>query len=1595
MPTNAIRASRRRCAARSVSACLALAASTAMVGTAGGAAYTWTGKGPDANWDDFANWTPATGAPSAPADTATFSGTVTANLPNLDADESIGELIFSTVTGGWTLNDTSGTTTLTLNAVGGIGIDASAQTSGTTTINANLAVGANQAWKIGGGTLLINGLVSSAGANAQYNILTIANGAGGTTVLTANDSYNGYLVVNSGTLQLSGNGQLQQMGSGGGSAQAGLTLNGGTFRVDNTATAISNRLNAGAPASTVTFDGGNMVYVGNAATVVNDGLGDATLAGSVTSMLTVSSTNGAALTLNSLSRSLSGPTLFVNGNNLGLAGGGQVVLTAPPQGVGTTTATNVDTSAKDLSIVPFLVGEVSTGATGAPGASGAGGSSFGTPNTFVALTGAKSLRPLNPIDEFTNDAIVTGNNIYVSTGATASTSTSINSLVINGGNLTIADGQTLNNASGALLFVTNNSISPTVGSSNPGTLDFGGQEGIVSVNTGKIGTIATPISGNNALTVTGNGGTLLLSGISPNFSGAAYINNNTLQFGNGTAGGDGAFTNPGSSIVFSNSGLSALAINNAGAVTMNAAIQYPANGVYAFAYVVGPGALTLNGPLVMNSGPGAPFLFLHGGAGGGPVTINSDITQVGATNQGGSYFYVGTNGGVTFNGNNSSQGTYIYEEGIPTAVVYGGITTPTVGGAIPNIVVTLSSAGQIGNGFTNGVPNPGSPSYFMVVSNINRARTNVLPPPTVFNQNGPINASGGTSAYTTSDGYYAGATIWNVNAPLAVNGNFRTGVGSHLNGANQPAFGILNIAPGQVLDIAPQATNSQTGYFVNGWGLNKDGSYGYIRTGAGAAINADGNESTTYQGYNAHGLLDLTNLNSDGSVGAGSTLNTYFQMLLNGGGSFGGQTSVTDIYPGSTINLYSFGSDPGAYAAQPAILPANGSVVGANGVFTNPSLNLAFNVATGAALGDTAVLNVMGGTVNNANAIDAAHTYPAGLSLYGTQFNDNNNVTAVPTGILNVSNGGAVRTNLIRAETVTFNNALPGNAANFVNFGGFNNGAGELDFNGSGSQGNFIDYGVAGTYVYSGGAKIGTSINNTAFPSNSVTIPQGLMAAPGNGVSGISFNGGAGGIGSGYSAAPIVVVSDSTGFDATAYAVVDTNSADATYGQITRIVVTNPGFNMTGATLKFIGGGGTAPATSAYAVNYTSSTSGFQASGGLIKLDSGTLTLDGTYAGDSTSSAAAPTPTAPSNAISSYTSTGAAALVGQGTMPAVGAGNAGANIRNNTSSYAGPTVIEAGTLALVTSTSPSVAGNTYPATNNNIPYSASIIVGDTSANGGAVLSVAGIGGTGGFQLGPNQVLAGFGKVMGSNSVGVTIGAATTGNNFGGGNGSNGLPAIGSTGGGSIIAPGVSAAMNTLQGNATTTATGALTLTSGATGSPMTTTFGSGGTYYWKLNTSTGGAGATGTPGSPTANGANVNGAAWDAVVLDTLAVSATPSNPFTIQAVPIQSGSGTAVAIGGSNKQSYSWVIARANDGSINAANLLANFALNASAMPAPAYSYGYSLSTQMDPTIPADSDLIVNYAPTPEPTALALLAPAAGAMLLRRRRLARVALHA
>lgn len=1509
-----------------------------------------------------------------------------------------------------------------LNAASSITVNSGATLNYNQTATASVPIQDNGSLTVSGGTLTFagNGTIADNGSittNATVNFGTSISGGGsitlngGTDTFTASNSFSGTMAIDAGTVQVSGAGTLSSIGT--------ITIdNGASLLINNTTAAggnVNNRINNG---STINSFGGTLVYAGSDATSSNGGVSTLNLYGSVITTATVNANgNPASFEFNNLQRNngtgsnTGGGVLFVNGTNLGSAAGAQIFVSQGTQVVGTSPGSATDKgsgSALNQQIVPYVVGESGT-------ASGAGGTATGTPNTFVTTYSTSDsngntvygLRPLNPTDEFASSINNTtvGDNIYLTTSQSAAltANNSINSLVINGSGspaLTIPDGITLNNASGAILFVTNGTIKP---SSSTGTLDFGGNEAIITLNNGVTGTVSTPITGGNALTVNGMGpetttgipntsGTLALTATSA-FSGNVYVNDAMLQLGNGTSGSsDGVLPN-----------VAGYFINNG--ATLNFDDVNPQ---------------TITAPITeLQSTPGAngSATLLISGPGG--VTFSNTITR---QNSGFAYIESQNIGPVTFSGSFNIGNMRFYPSG---ANVSGALV-----GSYSNQETWTVTNGSIGTS--------GQAAGTLYWSNNNFA-TAVTPSPVTMD----VTNSGSIYANSLYLGYNGG--------PLTVNINGQVTLTASLFGAYNPSVANNNSTIYQTLNVGAGGNITA----LNAYMAYSSGQYQYIGVNNGGQINIINNSSPNsvnfYAANTGDTVMELGTLNGSPSntgtvnLGANSAGSATQNIIFNGGTPVvSTESSVLNIFAGGNLNI---GNQSG----------------GSYGSTGNPGLN------AGYAKGQTFTLNIYGGTLSNmiGNApvyVDtgiANSAAGAGFMAYSVVNLDsdaNGTVGKMVTGYLRALPNPAVNTSGVVTQV--------GSISAFLNFNG-----GELEFNnvnlttgstsGGATQGSFPNNGyVGGIFIFPKGGIFGTNgleaTLGSGVPGGLVNTPNHPILAPtGQGVTSIPVTAG----GAGYLSPPEVLITDgsgdTTGIDATGFAVIDTNPSSTTYGQVIKIVMTSYGINYTATpTVTLVGGDPTTPATLG-----TPTLTQNVATGGFTKVDNGTLTINGGYWYMNPGSA----------------QTGSPVLTQQLTTA------------QNT--YGGPTTVVAGTLALGTVYNASNAvivetndandaatlqinqvtslnSNTITPVNNSFPTPGTVfVVGDQPANstltnvGTLQITKTGTSGVSGFALGYQQVLAGFGNVTGSSSEGLNIGqvsGATQGaiavaSNTSTSNPSAAAPAALTNGGiQSVVSPGYvtngqarvlltsgftnsdplygtivygssgnvsnTFTLNTALGNAASlvatapNATGALTL---GNGTGMTTYFGGQGTYYWKLDLSNGGAGQTTQPGtaqvSPGLTSANPNtgnpvpaaGQAWDQLIMDGVSVNSTASgsNAFTVEAVAFSSGNtqtssgGSSITLTNNNTTmpagSYSWVIARINQSynPTTAAVLLADLSLDTTGMPQPASGYEYFLSAQGDPSASSDTDLVLNYAPSPEPTALLLLAPAAGGLMLRRRR--------
>ncbi len=864
--------------------------------------------------------------------------------------------------------------------------------------------------------LTLNSVVSSnysGGIADGATGMTLTKSGSGIQTLSGANTYTGTTTISAGALQLSGN-------SGTNLGSTGYTLNGALLIVSNlnahgvSAGVNNNNNNRFLDTATIALNGGSFIYRGSDYTSLNStetvgaisGTGNSTSGGD--SYVTVafgssnhwthSGTNLATLTAASFSHSGGNASILVNGVNLGkndtdTASVAKFIITAAPTLVGTTAAvtSGINSSAKDTNIVPFLVGEATS-------TTGGLGTATGTPNTFLTYIAGSGLRPLNPTDEFTQDAITSGNNTRITSATTASSTVAINSLVIAGNDLTITDGQTLTNTSGAILFTTTNAIKP---STTTGALALGA-EGMVRVNSGITGTISAVVTGSNGLTQSGTGGKLVLSGAN-SYTGTTTVSaGTTLNIQNNSALGSSTATTVASGGklqlqggITVGSGTS-LTISQPGTVSTFAASGGTAtsNGVYTVH------SFTASGTLTVSSAGNVDYLVVGGGGGGGD-------------NQGG---WTTGGGGA------------------------GGFLTGTTAVSVGSTDVTVGAGGSGAN--TTAELKKGGNSVFLSITAIG----------------GGNGASNSLSGGTGGSGGGGGGNSRPAGAGTAGQGNAGSGIaaatrGGGGGGASQagPVSGgdpnggnglLSNITGTNVFYAGGGGAGAETDNPGNG-GLGgggrgnsdagSDGRVGYngVNGTGGGGGGAGGNNGAADGGNGGSGTVilryvgaALENVSGDNTFSGAITLGSYIGIrsiagTLTLGGAIGQSSSgygITTLGPGTVALTNTNNTYTGTTTVSAGKLDLKGSLSGTTAVTVNTGGTLLLNSATGAnnTVG-TATLLPSSGTNTTIGSTSGAKAY-TGAST-GTA-----STLAVGGGTLGSSGNGT--TNTFGAMTLTGDNVI-------------------------------------------------------------------------------------------------------------------------------------------------------------------------------------------------------------------------------------------------------------------------------------------------------------------------------------------------------------------------------------------------------------------------------------------------------------------------------------------------------------------------------------------------------------------------------------------
>ena len=655
-----------------------------------------------------------------------------------------------------------------------------------------------------------------------------------------------------------------------------VVLNGGTLTV------------ATETGTTVSPDSSNDIITGPL--TFNSGYGTVTVTGTA-------SANNATLTVGSLASN--GGGALVNGVNLGRAapasnlnGSSLMLASGTPTVAGTQTFSGAGSgNITSLAIVPYLAGEVST-------TSGGAGTAGGIANTFLTYDTTSGLRPLDLTNEYNTIANVnlgtaTNNNIKVTASGTLIASSSINSLLMTGGTLSITNGTALTIGSGAILSTSSATIASTSGAT--GTLAFGAVPAYIDVNSGTTLAISALVTGSGGIDKIGNG-SLTLSGTSNTYTGNISLESGTLTLNGADAANNAGITSVlagtlviGNANALGTSNTTSVLLGNtngnaAAGITLATSSNFTRNiilqsgGTGATSQTTAGSAYDLNGNSQTLTGitdnataPGSALIINTGAASTLTVNGSTNSTFHGALENGASTLSLVKNGTGTFTlaGTSSMSGTVTVHGGalVATGTSNVGITSQT-GTLVGTFNITVASSAGLFVGEKVSGTGIAANSYITAISATGTT----------------VTLSGSTTGST--------ATPLTPTVTFGLGGNLGTGA-IVLNG------GTLSIAPTLVsssTNINLASANGATGtQFVIGGGgdlaLNKNGnnSLTYSVGGGGTPLNRVNNGTLVITPTS--GIASLGTVTGENFVINGTTPTVTNGMAAS---YFVGQASATD-----------------------------------------------------------------------------------------------------------------------------------------------------------------------------------------------------------------------------------------------------------------------------------------------------------------------------------------------------------------------------------------------------------------------------------------------------------------------------------------------------------------------------------------------------------------------------------------------------------------------------------------------------------------------------------------------------------------------------
>ena len=1009
------------------------------------------------NWQTAGNWTPS----SVPGGLG-----ATANLTNDIAGNQTIQLNGAVTLGTLNIGDASGSSAFTL-AAGTGGTLTMDVSSGSASINkatgtANDLIDATIGITINDNLVLANSVAANTltiagGITDGTSAYTLTKNGVGLVALTGNNSYDGVTTVSAGTLEFSG---ASGVNSG---TNAYSISSGATLSVDNTSANNNTRIYDSSAITVVT--GGSLVYKGSTSgnsseTVGTINVGSSTVFGPPgTITLSYGGVNTATLTASSMTRNTAGSVL-VNGVSLGKdtasTSASRLILTSAPSGVnlvGTTSdgGTGINPAVKNAKIVPWLLGEATQ-------TSGGLGTATGTANTFLTYNSGSGLRPLNPTDEFGNNVITTGDNTYITANTTASGSAAINSVVINGGDLSIADGQTLTNTSAAILFVTSNAIKPT---GTTGALSFGsGAEAVITVNPGVSATVSSAITatGVNNLGKIG-AGTLTLSG-NNTYSGTTRVSAGTLILSGNNTGGGSISLLTGELVIASTNAIPAASLTtfsggtlstSLGSITLNNNIGL--NGTAFIGSASNTGSFVLNGTLIPNAaartltpvsgvtvtinsvnaladftpatpataytfnGPGSFVINSSNAFGGGATIGNTATVTVGDKSALGP-------GNLTLTGNNSSSGAILKTS---TGLTGGNAIANSWalgGGSGSAIIFSGANSIELSGAYR------GRDSTAILINNLDAGKTLILSgtigiASAATSRNLTLNGTGDTLISGSIANNAAGGTSTSSQLILGNTGTTTLSGVNTYGGATTVSAGTLRLANVNALPGGIGSAGGTSNLTVSGGAVIELAADSFFRgTGITATnVNLSGAGGGGFSAYGANRIVNLGGATGQVTWASSSFIGTGSPLVL-GSASANAQIDFQNpIALGSAVRTIQVNDNPNSTADQALISGAITSSTAGNGLVKTGAGTLILgttNTFTGATTISNGVLLVNGATTNS------AMTVVSSAVLGGT-----GNV-----GLVVVNGGGALSangTNTIGTLTVT-NLTLAENAIIYWNY---------------------------------------------------------------------------------------------------------------------------------------------------------------------------------------------------------------------------------------------------------------------------------------------------------------------------------------------------------------------------------------------------------------------------------------------------------------------------------------------------------------------------------------------------------------------------------